>query len=57
VHYLKIQYNQGVTQNDNPLHRSFSHLESYSKGSKDLASLLVGTQKNFFAWGMQIFCE
>jgi len=27
------------------------------KGSKDVASLLVCTPKNFFAWGLQIFCE
>ena len=27
------------------------------KTSKDGASLLVCTQKNFFAWGLQFFCE
>jgi len=27
------------------------------KVSKDAASFLVCTQKNFFAWGMRIFCE
>jgi len=25
--------------------------------SKEAASLLVCTQKNFFGWGMQVFCE
>jgi len=27
------------------------------KPSKDDASLVVCTQKKFFGWGMQIFCE
>ena len=27
------------------------------KGSKDTACLLACTQKKFFAWGLQIFCE
>jgi len=27
------------------------------KGSKDAASFLVCTQKNFFAWGVRIFYE
>jgi len=27
------------------------------EASKDAASLLVCTQKNFFAWGMRVFCE
>jgi len=27
------------------------------KGSKHLASLLVCALKNFFGWGVQIFCE
>jgi len=27
------------------------------KGSKDMASLLVCTQKTIFGWGLRIFCE
>jgi len=27
------------------------------KGSKDTPNLLVCTRKNFFGWGVQIFCE
>jgi len=27
------------------------------EASKDAASLLVCTRKNFFAWGMRVFCE
>jgi len=27
------------------------------EASKDAASLLVGTQKEIFAWGLQFFCE
>jgi len=31
--------------------------EELLKPSKDLASLLLGSKKYYFGWGLQIFCE